>query len=84
MSIARKPHRRAGDNGELDAERFIAGAEKRSAATPEAGEKRTTPVMIRFDRRLLKAVDEAARKRGVSRSAWVQYTISRALEAGEG
>jgi hypothetical protein len=40
--------------------------------------------MIRFDRALLAKVDQAARKRGVSRSAWVQYTISRALEAGEG
>ena len=45
---------------------------------------RKTPVMIRFDRDLLERVDAAAKRRGISRSAWVQYTISRALDTGEG
>jgi hypothetical protein len=29
---------------------------------------------------LLKKMDTAAKKRGVSRSAWIQYTLSEALE----
>ena len=35
----------------------------------EADETRKTPVMIRFDRELLKRVDAAAKRRGISRSA---------------
>ena len=83
MSIARKPPRLTNDS-ERQAEHFIAGAGKTATEPPTAGTGRTAPVMIRFDRALLTKVDQAARKRGVSRSAWVQYTISRALEAGEG
>ena len=29
-------------------------------------------------------VDAAAKRRGISRSAWIQFTVSRALDAGEG
>ncbi|MDP4224986.1 MAG: hypothetical protein Q8910_01255 [Bacteroidota bacterium] len=42
------------------------------------------PVMLRFDSTLLDKVDEASRHRGISRSAWIQYIISKALEHGEG
>jgi hypothetical protein len=33
---------------------------------------------------LLAKVDAAAKRRGISRSAWIQFTVSRALDAGEG
>ena len=36
--------------------------------------------MIRFDRDLLAKVDAEARRRGISRSAWVQYTLSHVLD----
>ena len=36
--------------------------------------------MVRFDPQLLMAVDSAAKRRGISRSAWIQYTLSQALE----
>lgn len=36
--------------------------------------------MVRFDPQLLMAVDAAAKRRGISRSAWIQYTLSQALE----
>ena len=39
--------------------------------------------MIRFDRALLARVDRAAKRRGISRSAWIQYTVSRALDEEE-
>jgi hypothetical protein len=83
MSIARKPRSHTIDS-DWQAEHFIAGAGRTATERPTPGTGRTAPVMIRFDRALLAQVDQAARKRGVSRSAWVQYTISRALEAGEG
>lgn len=88
MAIARKPNSKpklpADDNA---ADAFIAGAAK--PATPTIGDvaedgPRKSPVMLRFDRALLAKVDAAAKRRGISRSAWIQFTVSRALDAGEG
>jgi predicted HicB family RNase H-like nuclease len=79
MAIARKPNRNTTDP-EKAAEAFIAGA----GGAPEQAVVHKTPVMIRFDRELLDRVDAAAKRRGISRSAWVQYTISRALDIGDG
>jgi hypothetical protein len=42
------------------------------------------PILIRFDFHLLERVDTAAKRRGISRSAWIQFTLSRALDHGEG
>ena len=39
--------------------------------------------MIRFDAGLLARVDRAAKRRGVSRSAWVAFTLSKALDDEE-
>jgi hypothetical protein len=47
-----------------------------------AGGKRT-PAMIRFDTAQLARVDRAAKRRGVSRSAWVAFTLSKALDDDE-
>jgi predicted HicB family RNase H-like nuclease len=84
MVIAKKPDRSTTNTQPADpekaAEAFIAGA----GGAPEQAVVRKTPVMIRFDRELLDRVDVAAKRRGISRSAWVQYTISRALDTGEG
>lgn len=91
MAIARKPKPAASGTvpprDERAAEAFIAGAGQPAAgeaANDTASESRKTPVMLRFDRDLLKKVDAAAKRRGVSRSSWIQYTVSRALDAGEG
>jgi predicted HicB family RNase H-like nuclease len=81
MAIAKHPKRpqRESENGA--AEKFILGAGKPPPhATREAASGRRVPTMIRFDRELLAKVDAAAKRRGISRSAWVQYMISRTLE----
>ena len=64
------------------AEAFISGA----SALADVAEKlaKKVPVMMRFEPGVLTRVDEAARRRGVSRSAWIQYMLSRALDQGEG
>src|SRR3546814_1399139 len=70
---------------EAAADAFIAGAAKPKAEpiateADEAGqgaEPRKSPVMLRFDRALLAKVDAAAKRRGISRSAWIQFTVSR-------
>jgi uncharacterized protein (DUF4415 family) len=84
MAIATKPRRSTTNTQPTDpekaAEAFIAGA----GGAPKPADTRKTPVMIRFDRDLLERVDAAAKRRGISRSAWVQYTVSRALDTGEG
>ena len=93
MAIARKPNRKPKppiDEAAVDA--FIAGAAKPEAApiaaeadeAGQGGEPRKSPVMLRFDRALLAKGDAAAKRRGISRSAWIQFTVSRALDAGEG
>lgn len=92
MAITRKPNSKPNPPvDEAAADAFIAGAAKPQAApiaadvsTGEGAEPRKLPVMLRFDRALLAKVDTAAKRRGISRSAWIQFTVSRALDAGEG
>ena len=74
MAIAKKPHRQQPVTAdERAAERFISGA-----GTPKAGHRIPTP--LRFDPDLLARIDVAAKRRGISRSAWIQYTLSRSLD----
>lgn len=92
MPIARKPGGKPAAAPEDAAEQFIARAGKPpSMAEPEPqpepvadapGEKRQ-PAIIRFDRDLLARVDQAAKRRGVSRSAWIQFVLSKALDEGD-
>lgn len=82
MTITKKPksnqNASTAKTDEKAVQAFISGAGK---AEEETGKK---PVMIRFDPELLERVDAAARRRGISRAAWVQFTLSRALDQGEG
>jgi len=88
MAIARKPGNKPTPDRDTAAERFIsaAGAPQSDVAAPTSvadGQGRRRPAMIRFAPDLLARVDRAARRRGVSRSAWVQYTLSKALDKEE-
>ncbi len=76
MAIAARPIKNLPANDA--AEKFIAaaGPTTRADTVPE-GRK---PTMVRFDAVLLARVDAAAKRRGISRSAWIQYTCSQALE----
>ena len=73
MSIAKKPTRHRSEVSEKAAERFIAKAD----ASRSGGMVVTT---LRIDSELLARIDAAASRRGVSRSAWIKYTLSRVLE----
>jgi len=85
MAIAKKPLRNQNaivmPDKEKAAEAFISAAGKGSSISPETNK---TPIMIRFDSAVLKRVDSAAKRRGISRSSWIQFTVSRALDQGEG
>ena len=78
MAIAKKPN--AIKPVEAEADRFIAGAGAAVMPAPTAVAKGRVATMVRFDAALLEKVDTAAKKRGISRSAWIQYTLSEALE----
>ena len=85
MPIAKKPgsstNKSTDTKDESAAEAFISGANKPAAP---ADKQNKTPIMLRFDPEVLKRVDAAAKRRGISRSAWIQFTVSRALDQGEG
>ncbi len=87
MAIARKPGSKPPPPpSEAAAERFISGAGSPAAPAAETAPERPedgrrVPTMIRFDAALLARVDAAARRRGVSRAAWVQFVLSQALDA---
>ena len=84
MAIAKKPksNQKASSepNTEQAAEAFISGTRE------EEGKPSTKkiPIMMRFDPLVLEKVDAAAKRRGISRSAWIQFIVSRALDQGEG
>ena len=87
MAIAKKPKRdhSATKNSVRDdaAEKFIAGAKSSDEEAPQEDDKKIQTT-LRFDRALLQRIDAAARHRGISRSSWIQFTLSRALDQGEG
>lgn len=88
MAIAKKPMKREPMTAPQDdqaAAAFISGAGKNTiAADADRKRVRKARVMTQFDEEVLKRVDEAAQRRGISRSAWMQFVISRALDQGEG
>jgi hypothetical protein len=84
MAIAKRPDRQRSPlepppQDEHAAESFITGAEEARASSST----NKIPILVRFDRALLARVDQAARHRGISRSGWIHYQISRALEQDE-
>jgi predicted HicB family RNase H-like nuclease len=75
MAIGKKPNRQPTATAEeRAASQFIAGASKPKAKLHKI------PTTLRFDPELLARIDAAARRRKVSRSAWIQYTLSRVLD----
>jgi predicted HicB family RNase H-like nuclease len=87
MAIAKKPkrdHSAAKDMiGDAAAAKFIAGADASHEEARQAEDKKMQTT-LRFDRDLLQRIDAAAKHRGISRSSWIQFTLSRALDQGEG
>jgi hypothetical protein len=63
------------------ADAFIAGATKGAPAAIQDERAGKTVVNLRFDARLLARIDAAARRQGISRTAWLHVAASKALEA---
>ena len=67
--------------------RFYASSDTGAIPSREEGsqeDRKKVLIMVHFDRVLLQRVDAVAKHRGISRSAWIQFTLSRALDQGEG
>jgi predicted DNA binding CopG/RHH family protein len=82
MPIARRPQDacRTQPADDAAAEAFIQGAGKPAAQRKPKKER----VMIQLSDAMLERIDAAAERRGISRSAWIGYVVSRALDQGEG
>ena len=80
----RMPHSVKPANTDKRAEAFISGAgglPRRAQTSTEAEpEGSKTVVNMRFDTALLQRIDAAARKLGISRTAWLHVAASKALE----
>ena len=79
----RMPHSVKPANTDKRAEAFISGAgglpRAQTPTEPEADGSKTV-VNMRFDTALLQRIDAAARRLGISRTAWLHVAASKALE----
>jgi hypothetical protein len=73
------------DDQERRIEAFIAGGGPTPETPPDpVPDAKRARVMMRFDPTLLGRIDAAAKRRGVSRTAWLHMVASRALDEGDG
>jgi len=79
------PHNVKPASAEQKAEAFISGAglAPRADATETETEAKAV-VNMRFDAVLLKRIDAAAKRQGISRTAWLHVAASRALDESGG
>jgi hypothetical protein len=78
MAIARNPKRNLSGANEEHAQAFISGAGKASATAEQDQNKK--PIMIRVDPDMLKRIDRAAKRLGISRSAFIVSSSAMRLE----
>jgi hypothetical protein len=78
MAIAKNPKRNTPANADRDAAAFISGAGQQEAMDERGQNKK--PIMIRIDPDILEGIDRAAKRLGISRSAFI---VSSAAEKAE-
>jgi hypothetical protein len=76
----RMPHSIKQADAAQKAEAFISGAGLPRSPTPTEAEGSKTVVNMRFDTALLQRIDAAAKRLGISRTAWLHVAASKALE----
>ena len=78
----RMPHSVKPANTDKRADAFISGAglPRSPAPTPAEAEGSKVVVNMRFDAALLQRIDAAAKRLGISRTAWLHVAASKALE----
>lgn len=81
MAIAKNPKRSTTGAGERDAQAFISGAGQGRVEVPERQLKE--PIMVRIAPDLLGRIDSAAKRLGISRSAFIVSSTAERLERME-
>lgn len=81
MAIALNPKRNTAANhpSEAQVEQFISGAGKQ----PAEDDQNRRPIMIRIQPELLSRIDRAAKRRGISRTAFIVSSVAEKLEGME-
>lgn len=85
MAIAKNPKRSATGVSEQDAQAFISGAGKgATAAAPQTDDRQNKqPIMVRIAPEMLARLDRAAKRLGISRSAFIVSSAAERLERME-
>lgn len=81
MAIAKNPKRNTSAASDRDAEAFISGAGQSPATEERDANKR--PIMVRIDPDILERIDRAAKRLGISRSAFIVSSSAEKLERME-
>jgi len=88
LAVTPKPKRQQSavqsTQNERAADTFITRAGGTTPASDHERKGKRNPITLRFNPDLLKKVDTAAKRRGISRTAWIQFVVSRALDQGDG
>lgn len=81
MAIAKNPKRIIKEEDERDAQAFISGAGNKTK--DELPKQNKEPIMIRIDPVLLRRIDHAAKRLGISRSAFIVSSAAKQVESME-
>jgi predicted HicB family RNase H-like nuclease len=80
MAIAKNPKRNQIEKRDQEAEAFISGAGQQTEDEPAQNKK---PIMVRVDPAMLERLDRAAKRLGISRSAFIVSSAAEKLERME-
>ena len=80
MAIAKKPTAPRSDSVSTRDDRADAFIARAGKSQEPDDDRRRVPVTMRYDRALLKRTDAAAKRLGISRSAYVHIALSRLLD----
>lgn len=80
MAIAKNPKRNTIAKTEQEAEAFISGAGQQPEEESAANKK---PIMVRIDPDMVTRIDRAAKRLGISRSAFIVSSAAERLERME-
>lgn len=80
MAIAKNPKRSPNKQSDQEAQAFISGAGAEGAGERDSNKK---PIMVRVDPDILVRIDRAAKRLGLSRSAFIVSSAAEKLERME-
>jgi len=76
LAIALHPNRNQNNIKETKADDFISGAGRVGSGEPEADDSGRKPVVVRIPADLLKRIDQAAKRKSISRSSFIVSSMA--------